>query len=300
MQISTKLFNQQTLDRLSNLHSEIQNRQARIATGKNLLKASDDPIGAVNISVAKEQKQEIARFLDNIDRAKNKLELSEGAMEQTINILTRIYELTIQAENDFHSASDRAAIKMEVTQLKDAMFQVVNTEDASGQALFAGYKVNNNAFAKDINGKVQYMGDRGQNYLNIAENMTLVTGIDGASAFLRVPSENDHKSVFRIIEAIEEAFDDGDFPDAAITDLQKGIEHFSLQQTYIGAQLSKASIQEEALQRRQIVMSEELSKLEDADITKLVTELQTMLVNRDAATQAFAKIGQQSLFDFLR
>ena len=82
--------------------------------------------------------------------------------------------------------------------------------------------------------------------------------------------------------------------------LQKGIEHFSLQQTYIGAQLSKASIQEEALQRRQIVMSEELSKLEDADITKLVTELQTMLVNRDAATQAFAKIGQQSLFDFLR
>ena len=54
------------------------------------------------------------------------------------------------------------------------------------------------------------------------------------------------------------------------------------------------------LQRRQIIMSENLSQLEDADITKLVTELQTMLVNRDAATQAFAKIGQQSLFDFLR
>ena len=43
-----------------------------------------------------------------------------------------------------------------------------------------------------------------------------------------------------------------------------------------------------------------LSKLEDADITKIVTELQTMLLNRDAATQAFAKIGQQSLFDYLR
>ena len=180
------------------------------------------------------------------------------------------------------------------------MFQVVNTEDASGQALFAGYKVNKNAFAKDLDGNIQYMGDRGQNYLKIAENMTIITGIDGATAFLRVPSENDHKSVFRVIEAIEDAFDDGDFPDVAITDLQRGIEHFSLQQTYIGAQLNKANIQEEALQRRQIVMSENLTKLEDADITKLVTELQTMLVNRDAATQAFAKIGQQSLSDFLR
>ena len=83
MQISTKLFNQQTLERLSELHGEIQNRQARIATGKDLLKASDNPIAAVNISVAKEQKQELARYLDNIDRAKNKLELTEGAMEQT-------------------------------------------------------------------------------------------------------------------------------------------------------------------------------------------------------------------------
>ena len=300
MQISTKLFNQQTLQRLGDLHGEIQNRQARIATGKNILQASDDPIAAANISVAKEQKQELSRYLENIDRAKNKLELTEGAMEQTINILTRIYELTIQAENDVNSASDRAAIKMEITQLKDAMFDIVNTEDASGQALFAGYKVNQNAFAKDIDGNIQYMGDRGKNYLKIAENMTLSTGIDGATAFLRVPSENDHKSVFRVIEAIEDGFDTGSFPDIAISDLQRGIEHFGLQRTYIGAQINKANIQEEALQRRQIIMSENLSQLEDADITKLVTELQTMLVNRDAATQAFAKIGQQSLFDFLR
>ncbi len=300
MQISTKLFNQQTLERLSELHGEIQNRQARIATGKNVLHASDDPIAAANISIAKEQKQELARYLENIDRAKNKLELAEGAMGQTINILTRIYELTIQAENDVNSSSDRAAIKMEITQLKDSMFDVVNAEDASGQALFAGYKVNQNAFAKDIDGKIQYMGDRGQNYLKIGENMTLSTGIDGATAFLRLPSENDHKSVFRVIEAIEKGFEDGNFPNLAISDLQRGIEHFSLQQTFIGAQLNKSNVQEEALQRRQIVMSENLSQLEDADLTKLVTELQTMLVNRDAATQAFAKIGQQSLFDYLR
>jgi flagellar hook-associated protein 3 FlgL len=300
MQISTKLFNQQTLERLSELHSEIQNRQARIATGKNLLHASDDPIAAANISVAKEQKQELARYLDNIDRAKNKLDLSEGAMKHTVTILTRIYELTIQAENDVNSPADRDAIKMEITQLKESMLDVVNSEDASGQALFAGYKVNSNAFEKDVDGTIQYMGDRGQNYLKIAENMTLATGIDGATAFLRVPSENDHKSVFRVIEAIEDGFEDGDFPDIAITDLQRGIEHFTLQQTYIGAQINKANIQEEALQRRQIIMSENLSQLEDADLTKLVTELQTMLVNRDAATQAFAKIGQQSLFDFLR
>ena len=300
MQISTKLFNQQTLERLSDMHGTIQQHQARIATGKNILRASDDPIAAVNISVAKEQKTENARYIENIGRAKSKLELSENALAQASNLITRIYELTILAENDTFSRADRTAMKQEVTQLKDSMFQIVNSEDASGQALFAGYQVNQNAFSKDENGYIQYMGDRGNNYINIAENMTLSLGIDGASAFLRVPSENSHKSIFGIIEAIEDNFEDADFPKNAIKDLQGSIDHLSLQQTYIGAQLNKAELQEEVLNKRQIILSENLSKLEDADITKIVTDLQTMLLNRDAATQAFAKIGQQSLFDFLR
>lgn len=300
MQISTKLFNQQTLERLSDMHGKIQQHQARIATGKNILRASDDPIAAVNISVAKEQKTENARYIENIGRAKSKLELSENALAQASNLITRIYELTILAENDTFSRADRTAMKQEVTQLKDSMFQIVNSEDASGQALFAGYQVNQNAFSKDENGYIQYMGDRGNNYINIAENMTLSLGIDGASAFLRVPSENSHKSIFGIIEAIEDNFEDADFPKNAIKDLQGSIDHLSLQQTYIGAQLNKAELQEEVLNKRQIILSENLSKLEDADLTKIVTDLQTMLLNRDAATQAFAKIGQQSLFDFLR
>ena len=300
MQISTKLFNQQTLERLSDMHGKIQQNQARIATGKNILKASDDPIAAVNISAAKEQKTENARYIENIGRAKSKLELTENALNQASNLITRIYELTILAENDTFSVADRVAMKQEVTQLKDSMFEIANSEDASGQGLFAGYKVNQNAFSRDENGYIQYMGDRGINVVNISENITLSLGIDGASAFLRIPSENRHKSIFGIIETIEDNFEDANFPKNSISDLQSAIDHLSLQQTFIGAQLNKAELQEEALNRRQIILSENLSQLEDADITKIVTELQTMLLNRDAATQAFAKIGQQSLFDFLR
>ena len=40
--------------------------------------------------------------------------------------------------------------------------------------------------------------------------------------------------------------------------------------------------------------------LQDADLHEMVLELQSLLTSRDAAQQAFAKIGQQSLFDFIR
>ncbi len=49
-----------------------------------------------------------------------------------------------------------------------------------------------------------------------------------------------------------------------------------------------------------MAVSQEVADIGDADLAALVTELQAMLVNKDAAQQAFAKIGQQSLFDFIR
>ena len=40
--------------------------------------------------------------------------------------------------------------------------------------------------------------------------------------------------------------------------------------------------------------------MEDADLAELVTELQGMIVSRDAAQRSFVQIGQQSLFDYIR
>ena len=49
-----------------------------------------------------------------------------------------------------------------------------------------------------------------------------------------------------------------------------------------------------------MLVTENLSSLQDADLHEMVLELQSLLTSRDAAQQAFAKIGQQSLFDFIR
>ena len=85
-----------------------------------------------------------------------------------------------------------------------------------------------------------------------------------------------------------------------ISNLKSALDHLSLQQAVIGAQVSKAEVQRGALASRKLAVSQDISKIGDADLAKLVTELQSQLTNRDAAQQAFAKIGQQSLFDYLR
>jgi len=88
---------------------------------------------------------------------------------------------------------------------------------------------------------------------------------------------------------------------ASLNNLRSASDHLSLQQTFMAAQhSSKAQVQMDAIQSRKLVVDRNISKMGDADLAKLVTDLQAQLTNRDAAQQAFAKIGQQSLFDFIR
>ena len=64
--------------------------------------------------------------------------------------------------------------------------------------------------------------------------------------------------------------------------------------------MTKADIQADVIQSRKLAVTKDISAMGDADLAQLVTELQAQLTNRDAAQQAFAKIGQQSLFDYIR
>lgn len=87
---------------------------------------------------------------------------------------------------------------------------------------------------------------------------------------------------------------------ASIEKLWSGIEHIGLQRARVGAYFNAADIQSEALNRKDLLVAETRSGIEDADMAEVISKLQSLLVNRDAAQQVFAKLSQQSLFDFLR
>ena len=62
MQVSTKLFNDQQVRQFGKLTADIQQKQEKIASGKAILKASDDPVAAAQLSAAREQEQLLTRF----------------------------------------------------------------------------------------------------------------------------------------------------------------------------------------------------------------------------------------------
>lgn len=87
---------------------------------------------------------------------------------------------------------------------------------------------------------------------------------------------------------------------ASIDMLRLGGEHLGFQRATIGAYANAADIQSQTLAKKDLLVQETRSGLEDADLAEIISNLQSLLVNRDAAQQVFAKISQQSLFDYLR
>ena len=428
MQVSTKLFNEQQVRQFSKLTADIQAKQEKISSGRAILNASDDPVAAVSLSAAKEQKLLIERFEENVYLAQNRLEAGDKVLNESQSVMMRITELATQARNPAYDAFSRRAILTEMLELREVLVDLANTKDARGHSLFAGFKNEETAFVKNANGKVEYNGDRGTHTVQISENMNVPTSLDGLTVFGRVETANGRRNIFEIIDGVaasinplrelnehatadvkaeaiftlprqnqtweldlkgslgmvrisavlsegnEENFvhavnfvsdqtgvtaefdkisgriiltdleageirvenleiegqeltdyagqynlsfgavDENDVPigiprvltdldqllGRGISNLKSALDHLSLQQAVIGAQVSKAEVQRGALASRKLAVSQDISKIGDADLAKLVTELQSQLTNRDAAQQAFAKIGQQSLFDYLR
>ena len=428
MQVSTKLFNQQAVNQFGKLTEQIQDMQAKVSTGKNILKSSDDPVAAVELSAAKEQKNILDRFKRNVDSAQRRLDLADASIQQAVNVMIRISELAIQAGNDTNGVAERVAIRTEVEQLSNVMMEIANTRDAQGQSLFAGYHTNSQAFRKNVDGTFEYLGDRGTHSVQISESMNVATSIDGGTAFETVDTGKGRKSTFDIIsntinaistasglsrqgsgtafasldfkvprdpqnwtftltgskgaKTISTTVSEGKFSDvvtkinaetantgitaaldsstgritltetqsrlikvdniqiegmdfsssevksyvdfntlagdgtvvgafrrltdvdqlisSSVTDVQKASDHLSQQRAFLGAQINKAEHQKDSLDQRIIATSEKISDIDTADMAALVTKLQSLLLNKDAAQQAYAKISQSSLFDYLK
>ena len=285
---------------LNRITGDIQGIQQRIATGRNILKTSDNPAVGAKVSFTKDQKILLERYNSNIDRAQNRLSQAESAVGIGVNVLQRVYELGIQARNDTNNGGDRKVIAMEVRNLRDQMLSLANSRDTNGQYIFAGYKVDSKPFVDDENGDVVHIGDRGVHELQISDNQRISTSLDGADVFIRVPGDEAIESVFSTLDSMISSLENGEMEDEDIDRVNRALDHFSLQQTKLGSQMNRADLQREVNDKRLLLMNENISNLEDADIAKLVTELQAKLVSRNAAQQTFIKIAQDNLFNYIR
>ena len=82
MKISNRLFNDQQINSIFKNMEDIQKIQSKISSGKNIVFASDDPVGAVELSGLKDVTTRIDQFLKNANLAMDRLQLMDSSLRR--------------------------------------------------------------------------------------------------------------------------------------------------------------------------------------------------------------------------
>jgi flagellar hook-associated protein 3 FlgL len=224
------------------------------------------------------------------------LNLSESALSQTLDLVSRAQEIAIQMAGDAVDATTRANAATEIGHLLDQGIALGNAE-LGGSYIFAGYKTDTAPFSKVTSGGIetaQYNGDMNNFEIPIAKNETLNIGKNGQIVFM-------DSGVFDTLGNLKKALEDNDGEGIRQQiDQLKGAEiYLSNQIADVGARANRLGTKQEILSSLSFQIEDELSQAQDADYARLIVDLNERQLVYQAALMASAKVSQMSLMDYL-
>ena len=189
MRISTYSAFQRGLDMMQRIQATLDRTQQQISSGRRLLAPSDDPIASARSLELRESLSRIEQFDRNGAIAQNRLNYEESALTSVNDVLQRVRELAIQANNDTQSTEARGLIAAEMRERVDQLVALANQRDGTGRYLFAGTRDTTTPVSR-AGGSYAYNGDQGQRLIQIGEDRQIPDGDSGADVFFSIKDGN--------------------------------------------------------------------------------------------------------------
>lgn len=187
LRLSTAQMHFQSLENLHTRQAEISKYQQQIASGVKLTRGADDPTGIADAKRLEHVLASLDQFDRNSTLLSDRLRQQETALADAGDALQRAQELAIQANNGTLSDSDRHTIALELRGLRERMLQIANRDDGRGRQLFAGTQDGVQPFVTGASG-VSYLGNDGQNLVDVAPDTALADTDPGSRVFMQIPT----------------------------------------------------------------------------------------------------------------
>ena len=300
MRLSTSQIFQQAVTSMLDKQAELAKTQQQLATGKQILAPSDDPAAATRILDLDQVIETTSQYQRNADYAETRLSLEETVLTDIGNVLQRIRELSVRANNDTLSAGDRKAIAVEVRINLEGLIQQANSKDANGEYLFAGFKTGTEPFSDTGGGNFVYVGDQGQRSLQIGARRQVAVGDSGADVFMQVDDgAGGTGNMFAVLNDFAVDLEANNPSTTTLTRLDSAIDSVLNTRASIGARMNSIEVQRNANDSFSLLLQENRSNLQDLDYAEAVSRFEQQMLALEASQQSFVKIQGLSLFNYL-
>lgn len=189
MRVSTNQIFQQGISNILNKQAELGQLQEQIASGKRLLRPSDDPSAMARSLDIEQAVVQTTQYQRNVGEARSRIEMQETTLARINEMLLRTRELALQANNATNGLVQRQAIAVEVEQIGLELRNLANGRDGNGDYLFGGYQGRDRPFEETRVGTashVTYLGDQGVRFTQVGEDRQIQVTESGAEVFLKI------------------------------------------------------------------------------------------------------------------
>jgi len=250
---------------LRDVNNRVQIHQLRLATGKRINNAGDDPAGLSIATKLDSRNRALQQVFNNIGEAKNLLNVSEGALQKVNDILVEVQAKLEQSANDTLGTAERQSIAQVLIHLRDEIDSIANETTFNGVKLLGS----STTFTFQT-GEVSQTAFTTAQYFVTALNMTNLAALTSTS----VIGPDNYLTYLNEVTA-------------AMATVSSGL-------TNVGGLTNRFSIKEEVISIQQANTEAVVSRIMDADIALEQLNLTKNQILQQATTAMLAQANLNS------
>ena len=294
MRVTTNLMVTNTLRRLSDRLESYESKQEQLATGRRVVRPSDDPSAAAKALGLRSSIRAREQEVRNADDALTLLDTADGELQSAMTTMQRVRDLAVRAGNDL-GPTEREAIARELTALRDQLVSLANAQSGE-RSLFSG-TVDGPA-VQQVGGVWTYTGDDGAVQRRVSPQDRVQVNVTAEDAFGFAAGADIFTTIDQLVTDL--GADDRAGIQASLGRIDTAFSATTEQLARIGAVTNRVEGARNRVEGTVLTLRGELAEVQDVDLEEAIMDLRVEEVAYEATLSALGRSLPQSLVSFLR
>lgn len=296
MRVTSSMMVNSTLRDLGYGLRRLQHTQTRLSTGKQLVRASDDPTAAANALTLRGQQARNTQRERSLLDAQGWLDTADATLSNGLERLVRAKEIIVRASSSggLSDPTARDGMATEIRAIREDLLALANTK-YGGRSLFNG-----TASGASYSSTGSYQGNASTIMRDVAPATNLQVNITGPELF--GTEGGAVGNMFEVLDRLANAIAVGD-NNAVETEhlnLTAATDRMSAATVDIGSRAARVYDIKARAEDEKLRLTTQLSEIEDVDVVEALVRSKAQETAYQAALQVTAKILPPSLLDYLR
>ncbi|WP_336770283.1 flagellar hook-associated protein FlgL [Bacillus bombysepticus] len=276
---------------LNKLQEKTVRQQTQLATGKDFLQISENPIGANQVMLIAQAKAQIGQYQKNISDADSAVSNMESSLASIVELYQSVRDDGLRASTDTFTEDERKTFAKTIDESLKTMLGIANGKHL-GRYVFSGQSIQTEPFVYDGT-KVTYQGSTDEMKTLVAPSLTVPSTKDGGKMF-----QEAFDALVKLKDAI--ASNNGDDIRTALGDLDGKFQTVIDARSELGVHMKSMKDLDDMYKTENVSLEVKRSNAQDIDVPEVMMEFMKTKNMEQALVMSMNKMMDNSLLNFFR